>query len=72
MTLSSLQQPPPPASADPAQSRPYFKKLCGLRDEAARKGLVLPHLSMGVSHDFEVGIEEGATLVQVDDILFKG
>ncbi|MBZ0157623.1 MAG: YggS family pyridoxal phosphate-dependent enzyme [Alphaproteobacteria bacterium] len=59
-----------PASEDPAQSRSFFRKLCSLRDEAVTKGFSLPHLSMGVCHDFEVGIEEGATLVQVDSILF--
>jgi pyridoxal phosphate enzyme (YggS family) len=61
-----------PASADPARSRPHFSTLRELRDKAVQGGFSLPHLSMGISHDFEIGIEEGATLVQVDDILFIG
>jgi len=44
------------------QVRPYFKRLRELRDELTGKlGIALPVLSMGMSHDFEVAIEEGAT-----------
>ncbi|MCL4491770.1 MAG: hypothetical protein M1510_07700 [Nitrospirae bacterium] len=39
---------------------------------SVRKGFSLPHLSMSISHAFGIAIEEGATLVQVDDILFIG
>ena len=55
----------PPWSDDPETSRPFFRRL---RDLAA--GLGLPRLSMGMSHDFEVAIEEGATMVRVGTALF--
>lgn len=55
----------PPWSENPEHSRPYFQRL---RDLAARHEL--PHLSMGMSHDFEVAIEEGATHVRVGTALF--
>ncbi len=55
----------PPWSDDPEQSRPYFRRL---RDLAAQHGL--PNLSMGMSHDLEVAIEEGATHVRVGTALF--
>lgn len=61
----------PPPAADPQKSRPYFAGLRGLRDELERLGgAPLPELSMGMSHDFEVAIEEGATLVRVGSALF--
>jgi len=55
----------PPWSDDPETSRPYFSRL---RELAA--GLRLPQLSMGMSHDLEVAIEEGATVVRVGTALF--
>jgi pyridoxal phosphate enzyme (YggS family) len=55
----------PPWSEDPETSRPYFRRL---HDLAASLGL--PQLSMGMSHDFEVAIEEGATMVRVGTALF--
>jgi hypothetical protein len=55
----------PPWSDDPETSRPYFSRL---RELAA--GLGLPQLSMGMSHDLEVAIEEGATVVRVGTALF--
>jgi pyridoxal phosphate enzyme (YggS family) len=55
----------PPWSDDPAPSRPYFARL---RDLGARHGLAA--LSMGMSHDLEVAIEEGATHVRVGTALF--
>ncbi len=55
----------PPWSEDPEISRPYFRKL---RELARRYGLT--GLSMGMSHDLEVGIEEGATHVRVGTALF--
>lgn len=58
---------------DPAASRPTFAELRDLRDQLrARSGLPLPHLSMGMSNDFEVAVEEGATLVRVGTTLFAG
>lgn len=53
--------------------RPYFRRLRELRDELKTKlVLPLPVLSMGMSHDFEVAIEEGATEVRVGTLLFGG
>lgn len=61
----------PPYDADPTQSRPYFIRLCQLRDELEQLGgAPLPQLSMGMSHDFEIAIEEGATIVRVGSALF--
>lgn len=61
----------PPLVDDPQASRPFFRRLRGLRDTALRDGLLLgDQLSMGMSHDFEVAIEEGATLVRVGTALF--
>ena len=57
----------------PAASRPAFAELRTLRDQLrAATGLPLPHLSMGMSGDFEVGVEEGATFVRVGTTLFEG
>ncbi|MCS7041474.1 MAG: YggS family pyridoxal phosphate-dependent enzyme [Bryobacteraceae bacterium] len=55
----------PPWSEDPEQSRPYFRRL---RELAERLGL--SGLSMGMSHDLEAAIEEGATVVRVGTALF--
>jgi pyridoxal phosphate enzyme (YggS family) len=55
----------PPWSDDQEQSRPYFRRLSEL---AAQHGL--PHLSMGMSHDLEAAVEEGATIVRVGTALF--
>lgn len=61
----------PPPAADPGKSRPYFAGLRALREELETLGgAPLPELSMGMSHDFEVAIEEGATLVRVGSALF--
>lgn len=61
------------AHDDPQLARPTFAELRGLRDQLrTRTGLPLPHLSMGMSHDFEVAIEEGATLVRIGTTLFAG
>jgi PLP dependent protein len=61
----------PPFLDDAGQVRPYFRRLRELRDQLATQlGLALPVLSMGMSHDFEVAIEEGATEVRVGTALF--
>jgi len=63
----------PPWSPDPEQTRPFFRQLRQLRDQCATTtgpGLQLDQLSMGMSHDFEVAIEEGATIVRVGTALF--
>ena len=61
----------PPYLQNAEQVRPYFRRLRELRDELTRKlGNTLPTLSMGMSHDFEAAIEEGATEVRVGTALF--
>jgi PLP dependent protein len=60
-----------PYSATPERVRPFFRKLRELREEcSARLGAPLPHLSMGMSGDFEIAIEEGATIVRIGTALF--
>ena len=61
----------PPFLEQTEQVRPYFRRLRELREELRRKlSLALPALSMGMSHDFGVAIEEGATEVRVGTALF--
>jgi PLP dependent protein len=61
----------PPFLEKAEEVRPYFIKLRALRDEVSKQlGRALPVLSMGMSHDFEVAIEEGATEVRVGTALF--
>jgi len=60
----------PPYADDPEAARPYFIALRELREEIARSGIPLPELSMGMSSDFEVAIEEGATIVRVGRAIF--
>ena len=61
----------PPWFADPEAARPYFKGLRELRDRLRyQTGLPLPELSMGMSGDFAVAVEEGATLVRVGTAIF--
>ncbi len=61
----------PPWTPDPEASRPHFRALRELRDALEREFSVsLPQLSMGMSGDFEVAIEEGATFVRVGTALF--
>jgi pyridoxal phosphate enzyme (YggS family) len=63
----------PPFFEDPERARPYFRQLRELRDRFLADGLepaILRELSMGMSHDFEVAIEEGATMVRVGTAIF--
>jgi PLP dependent protein len=63
----------PPYTADPGEARPYFRKLRALRNAiAARKlpAIGMEVLSMGMSHDFEIAIEEGSTCVRVGTAIF--
>jgi len=63
----------PPFTENPEEARPFFRKLHGLRDAiGARKlpGISMDVLSMGMSHDFEVAIEEGSTCVRVGTAIF--
>jgi len=61
----------PPLAEDPEETRPYFRRLRELLEKARSQGLLRGRaLSMGMSHDFEVAIEEGATHVRVGTALF--
>jgi len=61
----------PPWSPEPEQVRPYFRKLREIKAACEdRLGAPLPHLSMGMSGDFEVAVEEGATMVRLGTVLF--
>jgi PLP dependent protein len=63
----------PPYSEDPQQARSYFRRLRELRDSIAVQnlpGVEMCVLSMGMSHDFEVAIEEGSTCVRVGTAIF--
>ena len=63
----------PPYSEDPQAARPYFQKLRHLRDQIADRRLPaisMDVLSMGMSHDFEIAIEEGSTCVRVGTAIF--
>ena len=63
----------PPHTEDPQGARPYFRQLRALRDQiAARKlpAISMDVLSMGMSHDFEVAIEEGSTCIRIGTAIF--
>ena len=63
----------PPFFPNPEDVRPYFRRLRQLLDQLNRKGVgseELKELSMGMSHDFEVAIEEGATMVRMGTAIF--
>ena len=61
----------PPYEEDPERTRPLFRRLRSLRDRARQEGLIDgAELSMGMSHDLEVAVEEGATLVRVGTAIF--
>jgi pyridoxal phosphate enzyme (YggS family) len=63
----------PPWNEDPEQTRPWFVRVRELRDRWVADGFAadrLRHLSMGMSHDFEAAIEEGATIVRVGTAIF--
>ena len=60
-----------PFSENPEDARPYFRKLREMRDDLeSRLGVGLPRLSMGMSGDYEVAVEEGATWVRLGTVLF--
>ena len=63
----------PPLVENPEDARPYFKALTAVRDRLLARGVdppMLVDMSMGMSHDFEVAVEEGATLVRVGTAIF--
>ena len=57
----------PPETGDPERSRPYFRRL---RELAHERGLT--ELSMGTSQDYPVAVEEGATLIRIGSVLYRG
>ncbi len=63
----------PPFTENPGDARPYFRKVRELRDTIASRKLPavgMDQLSMGMSHDFEIAIEEGSTCVRVGTAIF--
>lgn len=61
----------PPYFDEVEKVRPYFVKLRKLKEEIEKRyNIILPHLSMGMSHDFEVAIEEGSTIVRIGTAIF--
>ncbi len=69
LSLQGLMTLPPYFEA-PEDTRPYFRRLVALRKTVQDRGIALPHLSMGMSHDCEVAIEEGATYIRVGTAIF--
>jgi PLP dependent protein len=61
----------PPWTAEPEKSRPHFRRVRELKAQAETVlGAPLPHLSMGMSDDFDIAIEEGSTIVRIGTALF--
>jgi pyridoxal phosphate enzyme (YggS family) len=60
----------PPYFDDPERGRPYYVKLRELREKMVREGIPIKELSMGMSNDFEIAIEEGATYVRIGTAIF--
>jgi pyridoxal phosphate enzyme (YggS family) len=60
----------PPLARAPEDSRPYFRRLVALRDALATAARPLGELSMGTTDDFEIALEEGATLVRIGTAIF--
>ena len=64
----------PPFFETAEKARPYFKRLRGLRDKLQKEGVFGERpgdLSMGMTHDFEIAIEEGATIIRVGTAIFE-
>jgi len=65
MTMAALE--------DPEESRKYFKELREFRDKTQSElGIQIPHLSMGMSGDYEYAIEEGATIIRIGSLIYEG
>jgi len=63
----------PPLCDDPEDVRQYFRQLCQLKEEINGMGLSnfdIKHLSMGMSQDYEIAVEEGATIIRIGTALF--
>ena len=72
LEIAGLMCIPPPVE-NPEEARPYFRRLRELKEVLSGSGgATLTELSMGMSHDFETAIEEGATLVRVGTAIFGG
>jgi hypothetical protein len=72
LAVKGLMTVPPP-TIQPEQARPYFRELRGLARSLASRGLTrvrMEELSMGMSHDYEIAVEEGATLVRIGTAIF--
>jgi hypothetical protein len=69
LSLEGLMTMPPYFDL-PEMSRPYYMKLRELKEKMVREGISMRELSMGMSNDFEVAIEEGATYVRVGTAIF--
>ncbi len=59
-----------PYSEDPEESRPFFRKLVEIKQNLDREGYSIEELSMGMSNDYTIAIEEGATIVRIGTALF--
>ena len=59
-----------PFLPDPEQSRPAFRRLRELKERLVAAGVAMRHLSMGMTNDFEVAIDEGATMIRVGTAIF--
>ena len=55
---------------DPEKTRPYFKKLRNIKEKAKEEGIELSELSMGMTNDYQIAIEEGATIIRIGTALF--
>ena len=60
----------PPFFKNPEEARPYFRRLRDIADKAIKKGYPLKELSMGMSNDYNVAVEEGATMVRIGTFIF--
>ena len=60
----------PPYFYDAEKSRPYFRELRNIKERLEENGFQLPELSIGMSNDFEIAIEEGATMVRIGTAIF--
>jgi hypothetical protein len=59
-----------PFSENPEDSRPSFRQLAEIKKNMEQEGMPMRHLSMGMTADFEIGIEEGATILRIGTAIF--
>ncbi len=72
MTMAPISDQQAGPASDAERIRPVFRGLRELRDRLVAEGIDAPGLSMGMTQDFEVAIEEGATVVRIGTALFQG